>query len=204
MEDQRVQRDAREAEPHPVQNGDGPYHLALNARLLSNLLDHHLGRRVADVSPTRRVEPEPGVGPLHEQQFAVVVADHRADGHLGGDVSRHPPAHGVHPLVDQSRRRHLPTGQGVCPGPDLGRHVEDLLVAFPLVERLSEPEAGTGRTGQSLGPPQQVPSDRGTTGWFGHASTVGAPIRSRTGPVRSRQPPSAALRARSLPGGLHR
>ena len=72
-EHHRVQRDAGEAHAHAVEHGDHALGLALDAGLLAHLLHRHLGRRVADVGPAGRVEPDAGVGPLHEQDPPLVV-----------------------------------------------------------------------------------------------------------------------------------
>ena len=83
-------------------------HLALDAGLLVHLLHRHLGRRVADVGPAGRVQPDAGVGPLDQQDLALVVADHGADRHLRRDVAGHALADALQPLVDQrlaGRRR---------------------------------------------------------------------------------------------------
>ena len=79
--------------------------LALDAGLLAHLLHHDLGRRVADVGPAGRVEPDARVGPLHEQDLALVVADDRADRHLRGDVAGDALADLAHPLARRRRRR---------------------------------------------------------------------------------------------------
>src|SRR5690242_21540693 len=42
--------------------------LAQDARLLFDLLHRHLGRRVADVGPAGRVEPDLRVGSLHRSE----------------------------------------------------------------------------------------------------------------------------------------
>ena len=101
VEHERVQRDAGEAEAQAVEHGDEPHDLAVDAGLLAHLLHRHLGRRVADVGPARRVEPHARVGPLHEQDLAVVVADHRAD----GDLRRHVAGHAVADRASSTRRR---------------------------------------------------------------------------------------------------
>ena len=124
----------------------------VHARLLLHLLHRHLRRRVADVGPSRGVEPHARVGPLHQEDLARLVAHDRPDGHLG----RHVPGHALpdvgQPLIDQ--------GVGVGPvaggDPDVGRHPQDLLEALPLVEAGGEAEAGAGDGGQRLAPSQQV------------------------------------------------
>jgi len=60
--------------------------LAVDAGLLLHLLHGDLRRRVADVGPPGRVEPDTGVGPLDEQDPPVVVADDRTDRDLRCDV----------------------------------------------------------------------------------------------------------------------
>ena len=45
--------------------------LAHDAGLLGDLLHRHLGRRVADVGPPRRVQPDARVGALDEQQLTA-------------------------------------------------------------------------------------------------------------------------------------
>ena len=52
----------------------------------AHLLDRDLRRRVADVGPAGRVEPHAGVGPLHQQNLVLVVADDGADRDLRCDV----------------------------------------------------------------------------------------------------------------------
>jgi len=156
VEHQRVERDSGDAQPHPIQDGDGTHHLAPDARLLQDLLDHHLGGRIAHVGPTGRVEPDAGVGPLHHQELAGVVAHDRPDGHLRRHVAGHPTPHRTQPVPEQGVHVEGPAGEGVGPDPDLRRHLEDLLVALPLVERLREAEAGPGRAGEGLGPAQEV------------------------------------------------
>ena len=74
---QHVHAEAREAHALPVDDGQHPLGHALDAGLLGDLLDGDLGRRVPDVGPPGRVQPDPRVGPLHEQQLTVVVADDR-------------------------------------------------------------------------------------------------------------------------------
>ena len=75
--------------------------LALDAGLLEDLLDGDLRRRVADVGPAGRVQPDLRVGALHEQQLAVVVADDGADGDLRRDVAGHADADGLQPLLHE-------------------------------------------------------------------------------------------------------
>jgi hypothetical protein len=77
------------------------HRLALDAGLLLDLLHRHLGRRVADVGPSGRVQPDARVGPLHEQQLAAVVADDGADRHLRGDVAGHAFADVLQPLLHE-------------------------------------------------------------------------------------------------------
>ena len=153
MEDDRVERDAGEAHPHPVEHRQHPDGLALDARLLVDLLDRHLGGAVPDVGPSGRVEPHARVGSLHQQQPTVLVADDRADGDLRRDVARDALADEAHPLVDAVGRVEV-VGLGVtC---DVGRNVQDLGVPLTLVEALGEPESGSGDRLQLLGPVPQM------------------------------------------------
>ena len=98
---QHVHAEPGEAHPLAVDDGEHPLRLALDAGLLDDLLDGHLGRRVADVGPAGRVQPDPGVGALDEQQLAVVVADDRADGDLRRDVAGHADADRLQPLLHE-------------------------------------------------------------------------------------------------------
>ena len=91
VEQQHVHAEPREAHPLAVDHRQQPDRFAVDPGLLGDLLDRHLGRRVADVGPSRRVQPDPGVGALHEQDLAGVVADHGADRDLG----RHVPGHAL-------------------------------------------------------------------------------------------------------------
>ena len=61
---------AREAEAQPVEHRDERHDLDLDARLLVDLLDGHLGGRVADVGPPDGVQPHARVGPLGQQDLA--------------------------------------------------------------------------------------------------------------------------------------
>ena len=70
LEHQRIERNAADADAQPVEHGDQPDHLDVDAGLLLDLLDHHLGGRVAHVGPTGGVEPDAGVGPLDQQDLA--------------------------------------------------------------------------------------------------------------------------------------
>ncbi len=152
VEHQQVHRDAGEAEAQAVEHGDQADRLALDARLLVHLLHHDLRRRVADVGPARRVEPHARVGPLHEQDLAVVVADDGGDGDLRRDVAGDALADLAQPLVDDV------AGVEVEPGghADVGGDREHLLEALLLVEALGEAEPGAGDAGQRLAPAQQV------------------------------------------------
>ena len=101
VEEERVQRHPGEAEAQAVEDGDEAHRLDDDAGLLLHLLHDDLGRRVADVAPPGRVEPDARVGALNQQQLALVVADGGTDGHLGRDVARDTLADGVHPLLHQ-------------------------------------------------------------------------------------------------------
>jgi hypothetical protein len=118
----------------------------------SHLLLGDLGRRVADVGPPGGVEPHPRVGPLDEEDLALVVADDRTDGHLRGLVAGHPVPDRRHPLVHQG------VGLEVAARghPDVGGHLEDLLVALALVEVVGEAEPGAGDAGERLAPADEV------------------------------------------------
>ena len=88
VEEQRVEREAGEAEAQTVEHRDERQRLDLDAGLLVDLLHRDLGRRVADVGLADRVEPHPGVGALGEQQLTPLVGDDRRHRDLGGDVAR--------------------------------------------------------------------------------------------------------------------
>ena len=124
-----------------------------------------------DVGPPRGVQPHARVGALHEQDPALVVVHHRADGRLGGDVARHPFADVAHPLVDVVLDVELRvSGQR---GADVPGDVEDLLEALLFVQALGEPEPGAGDGREGLGPAHEVlPGGRvavtGGRGGIGH------------------------------------
>ena len=80
--------------------------LARDAGLFGDLLDGDLGGRVPDVGPPGRVQPEAGVGALHEEDLATVVADDRTDRHLRRDVAGHVDADRLHPLLDEVGQAH--------------------------------------------------------------------------------------------------
>ena len=71
------------AESHAVEHADESHGFDLEARLFEDLFHDDLGRGVADVAPTRRIEPEARVGALDQEQFALLVGDRRADGDFG-------------------------------------------------------------------------------------------------------------------------
>ena len=105
--------------------------------------------RVADVGPPGRVQPDAGVGALHQQDLTVVVADHRADRHLRRDVAGHALADRLHPLLDEvvGLAAHLEglVGRRL----DVGGDLQHLLVALPLVEALGEAQPGAGDAGRA-------------------------------------------------------
>src|SRR5207248_10505547 len=84
--------------------------------------------------------------------LAFVVADDGADGDLGGDIAGHPAADGLHPLLEQDLGLELVAGGD----PHVGRHLQDLLEALPLVEALGEAQPGAGDARQRLAPPDQI------------------------------------------------
>src|SRR5581483_11669117 len=155
VEEERIERDAGEAEAQAVEDGDEADGLDLDAGLLLDLFDDHFGGRVPDVAPAGRIEPDARVGPLDEQQLTLVVADGGADRDLGGDVPRDTLADGGHPLLDQPVGVALVAADLVGLGPDVGRHLQDLLEALLLVEALGETEAGPGNARKALAPSQQ-------------------------------------------------
>ncbi len=159
VEQQHVHGEAGEPHALAVDHGEQLHRLAHDAGLLGDLLDGHLGRRVADVGPAGRVQPEPRVGTLHEEDLAPIVADDRTDRHLRRHVARHVDPDRLHPLLDEVSvltpllageqhvvRRHL----------DVGGHPQHLLEALALVEVLGEAETGAGDRRQRLAPPHQV------------------------------------------------
>ena len=157
VEHDRVQRYGGESEAHAVENPQDLHGFALDASFLVNLFDRHLGRRVADVGPTRWVEPVPGVRALYEKYLAPIVPDHRTDRHFRGDITRHPQSDALHPFRPQLL-------QGTVSGCTLrsdrhahvGRDVEDFLVTLALVLALGEAESGAGDAGEALAPAEHV------------------------------------------------
>src|SRR5487761_719130 len=101
VEDERVERDAGEAEPEAVEDGDQPHRLHIDAGLLPDLLHHHLGRGVAHVAPAGGIEPHPRVRPLDEEQLPLVVAHRRADRPLRSDVAGPAPRDRAEPLLNE-------------------------------------------------------------------------------------------------------
>ena len=90
VEHQQVQRDAGEAQAQAVEHGDEPH--AARTRCRSPRAPPSPRPRTA--SSRRRPSPvgyshTPRVGPLHQQDLALVVADDRADRHLRRDVAGH-------------------------------------------------------------------------------------------------------------------
>ena len=130
--------------------------LALDAGLLEHLLHRDLGRRVADVGPTRRVQPHARVGPLHEQDLARVVADDGADGDLGRDVAGHALADSVEPLLEEVARLAPDLEVFLGRGTDVGRDLQHLLEPLPLVQALREAEAGARDARERFTPTQQL------------------------------------------------
>src|ERR687897_189656 len=139
QEHQAVQRDAREPEAQAVEQGDELHRLATDAGLLVDLLHGDLARRVADVGPARRVEPDAAVGPLHQQDPALVVVHHRPHRHLGGDVAAHPLADALHPLVDEVLGVELLVRLGGRA--DVAGHGQHLVEPLAFVEALREAQA---------------------------------------------------------------
>ena len=156
--------------------------------------DRDLRRRVADVGPTGGVQPDPGVGPLHEQDATLVVVDDGADGRLRGDVAGHPLADAAHPLVDVVLDVEL--GVGGDRRADVAGHVEHLLEALALVEALGEAEPGAGDGSQRLRPADQVLAGRGSR----RSGSSDGVISGWPGPTRSpvaRRPPTPARTRRT-------
>ena len=151
--------------------------LALDAGLLGDLLHRDLGRRVADVGPTGRVQPDARVGALHEQHLAAVVADDGADRDLRRHVAGHPLADALEPLLHEviglalERGVVLELDRGRL---DVGGDVEHLLEALLLVEVLREAEAGAGDGGQRLAPSRQITRVAGRR----RLATLGQPTSS--------------------------
>ena len=79
VEQQRVQRELREAEAQTVEHRDQRDRLHLDAGLLVHLFHRDLRRRVPDVGVADRVQPHAGVGALGEQELALLVADDGGD-----------------------------------------------------------------------------------------------------------------------------
>ena len=152
--------------------------LALDAGLLRDLLHRHLGRRVADVGPARRVQPDARVGALHEQHLAVVVADDRrrsppsasrsrarprrrtpATPARSGPVSRPRPRVGLDRLV----------GRGL----DVGRDVAAPPRSAPArTGSRVNPSPVRAMRGQRLAPAQQVAGEVDRSGPSACASSV--------------------------------
>ena len=134
---------------------------ALDAGLLAHLLHRHLGRRVADVGPARRVQPHAGVGPLHEEDLAWSSLHDRADRRLRGDVAGDALADAaIHSSTSaRSRARRRPRS-----GRMSAATCEHLLEALPLVQALGEAEPGPGDAGERLAPPHQVLAGRRQAG----------------------------------------
>ena len=143
VEHQRVQRDAGEAA------GAGR-----RARRCSCTTSHSMPvssctsftatsrGRVADVGPPGRVEPHAGVGPLDQQDLALVVADHGADRHLRGLVAGH--ARGR--PTSSTRATSVVGVVGAAGGdPHVGGDGQHLLEALLLVEALGEARGRCGR-----------------------------------------------------------
>jgi tRNA1(Val) A37 N6-methylase TrmN6 len=70
VEQQQVHREAGEAHPLAVDDGQQLHRFALDARLLQHLLHHHFAGRVADIGPAGGVQPHTAVAALHEQDLA--------------------------------------------------------------------------------------------------------------------------------------
>ncbi len=102
--------------------------------------------RVADVGPAGRVQPDPGVGPLDEQDLALVVADDHPHRDLRGDVAGHPLADRIQPLLDEVVLLPPHLERVVGGRLDVGGDLQHLLVALPLVEALGEAHARCGRS----------------------------------------------------------
>ena len=152
LEHERVQGHARETEADAVEHGDEAHGFDVHTRLLLDLLHRHLCRGVSDVGPARGVQPHAEVGPLDEQDLALVVADDGADGDLRCDVAGHALAYRLQPLLDEDLGLQLVAGRH----PDVGGHLQHLLEPLTLVEALGEPEPGPGDGRQRLAPAQQV------------------------------------------------
>ena len=164
VEEHHVHAEAGEAHAQAVDDAEELHRLALDAGLLPHLLERDLDRRVADVGPAGRVEPDAGVGPLDQEQATLVVADDGPHGHLRGDVAGHALAHRLEPLLDEVVLLPPHLQRVVGRGLDVGGHLQDLLVALPLVEALGEAEPGPGDAGQRLAPADEVPGEVDRTG----------------------------------------
>ncbi len=154
VEEQHVHPES--AEPHSlaVDDTEQAQGFALDPGLLVHLFHRHLGRRVAHVGPSGWIQPDARVLALHQQDLTIVVANDRSDGHLGRDVSRHTFTDRLQPLLHEMVGLAL-HGDGlvfefagscdlVRSGLDVGRDVQDLLVALTLVQVLGETHPGTG------------------------------------------------------------
>ena len=108
----------------------------------SDLLDRDLGRRVADVGPPGRIQPDAAVGALHEQDLAGLVAHDRADRDLRRHVAGHTLADRLHPLLHEVVLFAAHLQRVVGRGLDVGGDVQHLFEALPFVQALGEAEAG--------------------------------------------------------------
>ena len=145
-------------ERYPIKNiSDTARWMAFYRAMESERLDAHflhrdLGRRVADIGPPRRVEPDTRVGPLHEQDLVLLVPDDRGNADLRGDVAGHSFTDLSEPLLD------LVLGVVVAAGGvrDVRGHGQDLFEPLAFVQALCEPEASTGDARQRFAPTDEV------------------------------------------------
>ncbi len=159
VEHEHVHPEAREPHPLAVDHRQHPLRFAQDPGLLGHLFHRDLGRRVADVGPPGRVQPDPRVGALDEEQLAAFVADDGADRDLGRHVAGHAFADALEPFLHEMIGLALERGvvleldRGRL---DVGRDVEHLLEALLLVEVLREPETGSCDRGQRLAPSSKI------------------------------------------------
>ena len=98
----------------------------------------------------------PGVGPLHQQQLTLVVADDGADGDLRRDVAGDPAPDRLHPfghdllVLGLFDRSHADVGRD-------GQHLFEPLLLVPVV---GEGQTGPADAGEGLAPSEQLTRGR--------------------------------------------